>query len=461
MKDGYIPAPKRMGKKATAKAKAEAEAKEKAEAEAKEKEKAEAEAKAKAKKAPAKRREKGKDTPYGSGYYIFNDTNFGANYDKLKEYFDDNYDMWNNSLRHPLKPSGLPYEEDDWVNFTNAKFKKKEIFIGKYLPLAKFLKKKGWIDYEYRKAAGEKAPAKAKKAPSPAKKAPSPAKKAPSPAKKLSSADESRLSRAKQQLQQMNKMRDMGMMMDEDQREEIEDTIRRLSGEGLFSKKGDRYTAKVDKILKDNGSKVIKSISVKRTPLNWLMTGTLNAVSFGLLNKRMEENDIDELFHLFMELVMEDGMRIGLEKNERIDMNVNMKTRPKTETEPIDAVGSGITLDELMQKTRDKMGDDKYFNYSAKNNNCSDFILAVMDANDIGNDGDKAFVRQDAKTLFGKSTFLRKLVNTATDIAGKITDVRGNDGNRCTNCRSARDCWNRQTQKDFCLVGTCEESKSR
>ena len=198
------------------------------------------------------------------------------------------------------------------------------------------------------------------------------------------------------------------------------------TGEGLFSKKGDRYTAKVDKILKDNGSKVIKSITVKRTPLNWLMTGTLNAVSFGLLNKRMKENDIDELFHLFMELVMEDGMRIGLEKNERIDMNVNMKTRPKTETEPIDAVGSGITLDELMKNTREEMGDDKYFNYSAKNNNCSDFILAIMDANGIGDAGDKAFVRQDAKTLFGKSTFLRKLVNTATDIAGKITDVVGN-----------------------------------
>ena len=198
------------------------------------------------------------------------------------------------------------------------------------------------------------------------------------------------------------------------------------TGEGLFSKKGDRYTAKVDKILKDNGSKVIKSITVKRTPLNWLMTGTLNAVSFGLLNKRMEENDIDELFHLFMELVMEDGMRIGLEKNERIDMNVNMKTRPKTETEPIDAVGSGITLDELMKNTREEMGDDKYFNYSAKNNNCSDFILAIMDANGIGDAGDKAFVRQDAKTLFGKSTFLRKLVNTATDIAGKINDVVGN-----------------------------------
>jgi len=219
----------------------------------------------------------------------------------------------------------------------------------------------------------------------------------------------------------------------QEQKDKDEKTIQELeakatdaTGEGLFSKKGDRYTAKVEKILKDNGSKVIKSITVKRTPLNWLMTGALNAVSFGLLNKRMEENDIDELFHLFMELVMEDGMRIGLEKNERIDMNVNMKTRPKTETEPIDAVGSGITLDELMKNTREEMGDDKYFNYSAKNNNCSDFILAIMDANGIGDAGDKAFVRQDAKTLFGKSTFLRKLVNTATDIAGKITDVVGN-----------------------------------
>ena len=72
------------------------------------------------------------------------------------------------------------------------------------------------------------------------------------------------------------------------------------------------------------------------------------------------------------------------------------------------------------------MGDDKYFNYSAKNNNCSDFILAIMNSNEFGSNEDKIFVKQDAKTLFGKSKILRKVINSVTDIAGAVTDIVGN-----------------------------------
>ena len=51
-----------------------------------------------------------------------------------------------------------------------------------------------------------------------------------SPARKLLSvADQSKLNRAKQQLSQMDQFASMGMMMDEDQRGEIEDTIKRLT----------------------------------------------------------------------------------------------------------------------------------------------------------------------------------------------------------------------------------------
>lgn len=51
-----------------------------------------------------------------------------------------------------------------------------------------------------------------------------------SPVKKtLSVSDQSKLNRAKQQLSQMDQFASMGMMMDEDQRGEIEDTIKRLT----------------------------------------------------------------------------------------------------------------------------------------------------------------------------------------------------------------------------------------
>ena len=86
---------------------------------------------------------------------------------------------------------------------------------------------------EKAKAKEKREKAKAKKAPakSPAK---SPAKApAKSPAKEpLSATDERLLARAKHLLSQMDSMRSVGVMMNEDQRDEIEDTIRRLSGRG-------------------------------------------------------------------------------------------------------------------------------------------------------------------------------------------------------------------------------------
>lgn len=244
--------------------------------------------------------------------------------------------------------------------------------------------------------------------------------------KVLSQDEDKQLKILKKYIEKMNQMKKIGINFNEDQRGSIEEKIKKIQGDGLFSKKTEQYTPKVEKILKENGSKKIMQIFIKRTPLNWIMKKTLNIVSMGLLKKRMEENNIDELFHLFMEVVLENGTKITIEKNERIDMNINAKIRTNTEIEKIDNINKQINLNELMENTKEKMGIEKYFNYSAKNNNCSDFLLNILNANDIGSQKDKNFIKQDAKTLFGKSTFLRKFVNTTTDIAGKITDIIGN-----------------------------------
>ena len=56
----------------------------------------------------------------------------------------------------------------------------------------------------------------------------------PPPAKRLSPDKQRRLDRAKQQLAQMDQARAMGMMMDEDRREEIEDTVSELELETIL-----------------------------------------------------------------------------------------------------------------------------------------------------------------------------------------------------------------------------------
>jgi hypothetical protein len=63
---------------------------------------------------------------------------------------------------------------------------------------------------------------------------------------------------------------------------------------------------------------------------------------------------------------------------------------------------------------------NKFFKYSGKDNNCQDYIVNMFKANNIGNQSDIEFVKQDTKQLFKGLPGLRKFSNTVTDFAGKL-----------------------------------------
>ena len=178
-----------------------------------------------------------------------------------------------------------------------------------------------------------------------------------------------------------------------------------------------QFSPKIQRIIKKYGDKRIVGATVKRNPVGSLLTGALSFFSMGKFGKRMER-DFDDLFHLYLELKLEGGTRITIEKNERIAVSVNDKTRPKTESENVPLNDTALTLNELIAKTKERMGS-KFFPYSAAHNNCQDFISNVLSANKIGNAANQKFVKQDTKKLFKDLPYLRKLSNTLTDIGAR------------------------------------------
>jgi hypothetical protein len=179
------------------------------------------------------------------------------------------------------------------------------------------------------------------------------------------------------------------------------------------------YPPKVRTILKNNGAEVITSYTLKRTPVVKLLTTALSAVSLGEFGKRFRGSEFDDLFHLFLEMTTESGKKISIEKNEVINMEVNPKIRDKEQVQKItNNVPQGLTLDTIMNNAQQKMGS-KFFGYSARDNNCQDFIVAVLQSNNIGDEGDIAFVKQDTKELFRDLPFLRKFSNTLTTIGAR------------------------------------------
>jgi hypothetical protein len=60
--------------------------------------------------------------------------------------------------------------------------------------------------------------------------------------------------------------------------------------------------------------------------------------------------------------------------------------------------------------------------YSASNNNCGHFVMAIMRANGLANSQNTVFVEQTTKRLFTGE--LRKITNTITDIAGALDIIK-------------------------------------
>jgi hypothetical protein len=189
------------------------------------------------------------------------------------------------------------------------------------------------------------------------------------------------------------------------------------------------YPPKVRNILKKYGNEIIVSYKLKRTPVSKLLTTALSAVSMGEFGSRLKNSDYDELFHLFLEMTTQSGKRISVEKNEVINMDVSPPSRPKEEVKNITSnIPSGITINSLMNNTRKRMGDSKFFNYSAKSSNCQDMILNILNANNIGDESDRNFVKQDTDFLFENLPYLRKISNTVTTIGARanvLTDGAG------------------------------------
>lgn len=180
------------------------------------------------------------------------------------------------------------------------------------------------------------------------------------------------------------------------------------------------FSPKVRRILSFLGKQKIRKITIDRTPVGFFLKFLLNAASMGDFNKRYKNSPHDDLFHLRIIIETRKG-KVALEKNEVINMENNPTIAKKAQTQEVDLGDkrNNININQLLDNTKKNMGKN-FYPYSAKNNNCQDFILGIFNGNAIGTAANREFIKQDTKALF--SNYLRKFSNVVTDI-GASADV--------------------------------------
>ena len=90
-------------------------------------------------------------------------------------------------------------------------------------------------------------------------------------------------------------------------------------------------------------------------------------------------------------------------------------------------VNKSLTLNTVMANTKKKMGR-KFLPYSAYNNNCQDFLMAILKSNKLGNQTIYKFVKQNTTSIFKTNPVFTGITNFITDLGAKINILKEGAG---------------------------------
>jgi len=191
---------------------------------------------------------------------------------------------------------------------------------------------------------------------------------------------------------------------------------------GFFVSK--KYPPKTKKWLEANKNSTIKSITIRRAPVNSGIETALNWITMGKWDSAKKELGYDKMFHL--SLIVEysrQGItyKAILEKLERINFSDSVDSPKNAEFLKVNS--KPIKIGEFIAKTEQAMGDS-YFTYDAFRNNCQNFVGTLLSSNGLLSAQAKAFVYQPVDKLLEKQPgFLHDVAKAVTDVGAIANQV--------------------------------------
>jgi hypothetical protein len=180
-----------------------------------------------------------------------------------------------------------------------------------------------------------------------------------------------------------------------------------------------RYSPGVQNVLAKCGNDIVTNIRVCRELVPSSTESLLNALSLGKWNELKKKYGHDRFFHLYM-LFDAGGKTLMLEKNQVI--NLSYYFRSCEEGMPV-SPGGTFTLNQMLDKTKASMGDEKFFTYDPLSNNCQNFIMGILRANGLLTSAIESFVYQNIKQIVDDlPDYMKPLAKGLTDVA-RVVDT--------------------------------------
>lgn len=193
------------------------------------------------------------------------------------------------------------------------------------------------------------------------------------------------------------------------------DLMRHLKGIA-HALKGVRMNFKpaMREILSKLGDIPVVDMAVCRRPLSSKFTSIL-----GFFNKATgsKGETHDKLFHLMIVLSLSNGAVVQLEKNE--DLNIDYYKKSTVDEVIQMQVPQQTTLNILLQNAISRFGNKRIFEYDAFSNNCQQFVMDVLVANNVQlNDVEKKFILQNVSELV--PTWAQRIAHGVTSFYNRL-----------------------------------------
>ena len=184
--------------------------------------------------------------------------------------------------------------------------------------------------------------------------------------------------------------------------------------------------------IKKYGNLPINKLTVVREPINKYVSKALNVITLGAWQKAVATYGYDNIYHLYLliDLVSPSGggkiTTLVLEKNEtpRCYLQPKGKRQPNTESIPVE-IQAKSTLFTFLQKGIASMGNS-FWVYSSFQNNCQDFLIRVLSANDVLTPNVATFIKQNSQAILSHlPSYTKNIADTLTDTARRLRTLVG------------------------------------
>ena len=198
------------------------------------------------------------------------------------------------------------------------------------------------------------------------------------------------------------------------------------------------FTNKVKKILNQHGDKKISSLRIARRPLNKKIEQAFNIISLGKWEKLRNKYYYDTLFHLSLQITLDDNTILSYEKFDVVDLHLDKRCSQKNvQCIDINYNSDSLTLNEFVLDPLNEINKDDFFIYDPFKANCQIFIYQVLNYFNLLTSKNKKFIYQDVSQIIKRLPFYVKwTAKTITNLSKKYKDLTGASICKCKNCIS-------------------------